>query len=131
MPSIQPLSGATKPLVENQDDGTHVPVLKITNTLLPTGVPKATSVTTTSATTAAAGGVTFVTFPPQACTALDVVNVTGTTIEVQRGGAGVAIPLLSGQARLFVGVTNANQLGIRRVDQSANQVTVQAEAIVA
>jgi hypothetical protein len=41
------------------------------------------------------------------------------------------MPLQSGQARLFVGITNANQIGVRRVDQSNSQVAVSAEAIVA
>ena len=94
------------------------------------GIPGATSATILSATTAA-GGTTFVAFGSQACSALDVVNNSGVTIEIRRDGAGVAIPLLPGQARLFVGIANANQLGVRRLDQSTTQVTVHGEALVA
>lgn len=88
-------------------------------------IPQASSVSVVSASAAA----TFALFPSTACTALSVVNNSGTSIEVQRGGAGSTIPLLSGQSYLFVGITNANQLGIRRVDLSATAVTITAEAI--
>jgi hypothetical protein len=39
--------------------------------------------------------------------------------------------VLSGASRLIVGITNANQIEVRRVDTSNTQVTIQAEALVA
>ena len=76
----------------------------------------------------AANGTSFATFGSQACTALDIINNTGFTLEIQRGGAGSVLTLLTGQARLMVGITNANQIGVRRSDQSTAQITVTAEA---
>jgi hypothetical protein len=37
--------------------------------------------------------------------------------------------ILSGSSRLVVGITNANQIDVRRVDTSNTQITVPAEAI--
>ena len=36
----------------------------------------------------------------------------------------------SGAARMVIGITNANQIDVRRTDTGNSQVTVQAEAIV-
>lgn len=76
-------------------------------------------------------GTGWATFAAQACTALDLVNNSGTTIEYRRGGTGAAMPIPTGTARMIIGITNANEISIRRVDQSNTQVTIQAEAFTA
>lgn len=78
----------------------------------------------------AAAGSDYVTFADTPCNALEVVNSTGTTIEYRRGGTGVTVPVLSGTARKIVGITNANQISLRRVDVSNTQVRVAAEAFL-
>lgn len=89
------------------------------------------AITIVSQATSGSNGATYVAFAAQACTALEVVN-TGSTavdIEYQRGGAttvGIVIP--AGYSRLIDGITNANQIAIRRRDQTATAVTVMAEA---
>lgn len=71
-------------------------------------------------------GTTFVTFPAVACKQVAVVNNTGTDIEVQQDGAGVALPVINGTAYPFYGLNNAAQLGVRRIDQTNTPVTVKA-----
>jgi hypothetical protein len=90
--------------------------------------PTAASAVVVSLTTNATG-TTYTAFSSQACTALDLVNNTGTTLEVRRGGSGSTIPVPTGSARLFVGITNASDLQVRRADTSNTQVTVTAEAL--
>ena len=80
----------------------------------------------TSANTHATVGTTFVVFGAQACKQLTVFNNTGVAIEVQQGGAGVSVPIQDKTFFTFFGLTNANQLGIRRVDVTAGALTVQA-----
>ncbi len=106
----------------------------ITNTKLDTvaanalKLPTTTSETHLSATTAATG-TNYTAFASQACLLLDVVNTTGTDIEVTRGGTGVAIRVPNNSARLFGAITNASQISVRRVDTSNTQVAVTAVAI--
>jgi hypothetical protein len=66
----------------------------------------------------------FAAFPDQACRQLTVANTTGVQIEVQQGGAGAAFPVFPGTYFTFYGITNANQLAVRRSDLSTNQVAV-------
>ena len=77
----------------------------------------------------AASGTGWVAFGSVACQTLDVVNNTGTDIEYRRGGAGASITIPEGSARAINAITNANQIEVRRLDQSATQVTLTAEAI--
>lgn len=86
-----------------------------------------TSVVAVTLQTAAAGA-TFAVFGAQPCTDLDIVNSSGTPVEYRRGGAGVAIQIAAGGSRLVRGITDAAQIGVRRVDQSNTQVAVTAEA---
>ncbi|WP_398493356.1 hypothetical protein [Variovorax sp.] len=68
-------------------------------------------------------------FGAQACTSLDLINNTGTTLEYKRGSTGtVFIPVPPGTSRLIQGITNANQIYVRRLDQSNTVVTLVAEA---
>lgn len=92
-------------------------------------VPNASSGTILGLTTNATG-TTYTAFASQACTALDIVNNTGTTVEYRRGGAGTAMQIPTGTARMVIGITNANQVDVRRTDTSNTQVTLQAEAFV-
>lgn len=96
---------------------------------LPVSVPGAVSVTITSVTTAATGA-NYTAFSSQICNALDIVNTSSVAIEYRRGATGSSMTILSGSSRLVVGISNANQIDVRRVDQSNTQITIPAEAIV-
>jgi hypothetical protein len=97
---------------------------------MPISVPLAVSATILTLTTAATG-TNWTAFGSQACNALDLTNSTSVAIEYRRGGAGNGMQVLSGASRLIVGISNANEIEVRRVDTSNTQVTVQAEALVA
>jgi len=73
-------------------------------------------------------GSTYVTFPDQPCTLLDIVNSTGVDLEYRRGGGGSSMPILAGTSRLIGGITNASQIGVRRLDVAVTPVNVPAEA---
>lgn len=74
----------------------------------------------------AATGTNWTAFDSQDCTRLLVNNQTGTAIELRQGGPGAAFPLATTQMVEILGITNANQIEIRRVDTSNTQVTVAA-----
>lgn len=95
------------------------------------GAPVVASATVVSLQTNAAGA-TFNAFASQGCTALDLVNTApgAVDLEVRRGGAGSTIIVPAGSSRLFVGITNASDLQVRRQDTSNTQVTFTAEALV-
>lgn len=69
-------------------------------------------------------GTAFVKFSAQPCVQLTIANNTGTTIEVQQGGSGAALPIFPASYYTFFGLTDASNLGVRRVDQSTTSVTV-------
>lgn len=71
-------------------------------------------------------GTAFTLFGAQACKQLTISNNSGTTIEVQQGGTGVSFPVFPASYYTFFGITDASNLGIRRVDQSTTSVTVVA-----
>jgi hypothetical protein len=73
-----------------------------------------------------ATGTNWTAFGSQACKQLTLSNQTGTTLEVRQGGAGVGFQIPDGAFYTFFGITNANQLSVRRVDTSNTQVTVTA-----
>ncbi len=79
---------------------------------------------------AAATGANYTAFSSQTCQSLDIVNTSSVAIEYRRGATGNAMTILSGSSRLVVGITNANEIDVRRVDQSNTQITIPAEAIV-
>lgn len=81
-----------------------------------------------SAQTAATGS-NWTALSSQACFECTILNTTGTTIEIRRGGSGTGLPIPSGNAYTFRAITNANQLSIRRVDTSNTQVAVYYEAL--
>jgi hypothetical protein len=88
-----------------------------------------TTVTITSVQTNASGA-TYTAFATLACTQLDIVNNTGTTIEYRRGATGTAFQIPDGGSRLIQGITNASQIDVRRTDVSNTQVTAYAEGFV-
>jgi hypothetical protein len=96
---------------------------------MPSSVPGAVSATILSLTTAATG-TNYTAFSSQTCQALDIVNTSSVAIEYRRGGAGNTMTILSGSSRLVVGISNANEISVRRVDTSNTQITIPAEAIV-
>lgn len=75
-----------------------------------------------------ASGTGYQAFTSQACTALDVYNGSTVEVEYQRNGAGNAMGIPAGGSRYVQGITNANQIAIRRRDLNAVPVTVDAEA---
>ena len=81
-----------------------------------------------SLTTNSTGSV-YTAFGSQACTILDIDNRTGVQLEVQKNGSGPSVLIPVATVRSFSGITNANQLAVRRVDQSNTTVTTTAEAI--
>lgn len=91
-------------------------------------MPGNPTVTILNATTNAVGA-NWTAFAAQSCRMLDVANVTGTDIEYRRNAAGNAMRIPDGGSRLILGITNADQIQIRRVDQSNTQVVVTAEAM--
>lgn len=104
----------TQPLTDAQLRANLVPV-----------IPSMASGGNLSLTTNATG-TTFNVFASQACKQLNVSNQTGVTIEVQQGGTGVAFQIPTNTFYTFFGITNTNQLGIRRTDTLNTQVTVTA-----
>lgn len=77
----------------------------------------------------AGSGTGWTAFSSQACSVLDISNVTGTDIEYRRNATGSAMRIPDGGSRMVVGITNASQIEVRRVDLSATPVTVTAEAL--
>lgn len=95
---------------------------------VPIKLPNAGSATIVTCQTAAAGN-NWTSFGAQACTQLSVVNNSGVDLEFRRGGGGAALPILNRMAYLIIGITNANQISIRRIDQDNSQVVLAAEAL--
>lgn len=87
------------------------------------------SVVAVSVTTNATGSA-FQAFGSQACKQLDLINQTGTMIEYQRGGAGSTVQIPSPGSRMILGLNNASDIAVRRVDQLNTQVTLGGEAFV-
>jgi hypothetical protein len=76
--------------------------------------------------TTSATGTNWTAFASQACKQLTICNDTGTNLEFRQGGAGAGMRVLDGTYYTFFGLTNANQLEVRRVDTSNTQVTATA-----
>ncbi|AEY69593.1 hypothetical protein PEp14_0004 [Erwinia phage PEp14] len=89
--------------------------------------PKFTYVNGTVQTTAA-NGTDFVAFPNLGAEMLDITNDTGADLEYRRNGSANTFPILNGQSRLIQGITNINQISVRRTDTGTTQVKVKGEA---
>jgi hypothetical protein len=140
LPSTDP---SAVPVATDNIAGKHIQRIKVTlgadgvndgdvavGNPMPVSVPLAVSATILTLTTAATG-TNWTAFGSSACNALDLTNSTSVAIEYRRGGTGNAMQILSGASRLIVGISNANEIEVRRVDTSNTQVAVQAEALVA
>lgn len=88
-------------------------------------VPTMSSGGNLSATTAATG-TNWTAFGSQALRQLTISNQTGATLEFRQGGAGVGFQVPTANFYTFFGLTNANQIEVRRVDTTNTQVTVTA-----
>jgi hypothetical protein len=78
------------------------------------------------AVTTNATGTIYTAFASQSCKQLTLSNQSGIVVEVRQGGAGVALQIPTGAFYTFFGITNANQLDVRRTDASNTQVTLTA-----
>lgn len=65
------------------------------------------------------------------CSMVELINNTAVDIEYRRNALTAYIPVMAGTSRMVQGLTNANQIAIRRIDQSAAIVTIPAEAFAA
>lgn len=74
----------------------------------------------------AATGTNYTAFASTPCSRLTLFNGTGTSLDVQQGGAGANFTIPTGTSFTFDGLTNANQLGVRRTDTTNTQVTASA-----
>lgn len=79
--------------------------------------------------TTAAVGTTFTAFTSNLCNGVDVVNSSGTALEFIIDNAGLSAYLPDNSGTWIGGITNSNQISIRRVDTSNTQVTITARAI--
>ncbi|AXF51432.1 hypothetical protein PQA73_gp04 [Erwinia phage Pavtok] len=89
--------------------------------------PKFATVTGQNINTAA-NGTDYVAFPNVAAEMLDITNDTGVDLEYRRTASANTFPILAGQSRLITGITNTNQISIRRADVGTAQVKVKGEA---
>ena len=96
-------------------------------TLVATAMSGGATYSTAVILTASPTGATPAAFPSQACTKLDIVNNTN-AILVYRIGAGATRRIQPFVSHLIEGITNANQVDVRRADSNGN-VTVYAEAL--
>ena len=74
--------------------------------------------------TTASTGANFTAFASQACTSLGIMNGTGQTLEFRQGGSGATLYVPDGTGFYFDGITNCNQIEVRRQDQSNTQLVV-------
>jgi len=74
-----------------------------------------------------ATGATWVAFPAGRCKRLTICNDTTTAIEFRQGATpGVPITIEDEAQFVIEGLSNCNQIEVRRKDQGATQVTVKA-----
>lgn len=88
-----------------------------------------TTVATTSgflSLTTSGTGTNYVAFASVDATKLIISNQTGTTLEVRQGGAGATFLIPTTQIITLSGITNTNQISLRRSDVSGMQVLVSA-----
>jgi len=91
-----------------------------------TVVPKLSLGGNLSLTTNTANGSTYTSFANQACAQLTVSNDSTVNLDVQQDGAGAAFKVQAGTYYTFFGITNANQIGVRRSDVANTSTTVTA-----
>lgn len=89
-------------------------------------IPTAFTVSHGSVTTSASGS-SYVALTSGVANQTTIINNSGKDIEVRRDGGGTAIPVFDGSYWTFRGITNANQLSVRRIDLNNTQVIVHYE----
>lgn len=67
-------------------------------------------------------------FENYGATHLEVFNSSDVAIDIRRGGAGDFITLPALERKIFGGLTNSNQISVRRTDGVNTPVSIQAEA---
>lgn len=92
----------------------------------PTIAGNALSITTSATPTGGA----FVLFGSQACTALRL-TADKVALEYQRNATGAVHLIEAGETKTILGITNANQIGVRRRDYATANVTTQVTTVVA
>lgn len=116
------------------DDGSYADVSESSRLPVKSSIPYASTPPTIMYAQTSAGGTAFVSFGSQACDSLELLvtdattNAIGVAIEYKINGTGTALPLFYGDSDLITGLTNANQISVRRVDQSTTQIYVYAKA---
>lgn len=75
----------------------------------------------------AADGTSWTALASAACKQVPLYNDTGTTLLIRRGGAGTEFPHVDGTYITYRGLTNADQLEVKRQDESTTQVTAYYE----
>lgn len=71
-----------------------------------------------------ATGTNWTTLTSSTAKRVTLLNETGTDIDIRLNGAGTTITVSDNQGIELGGLTNANQIGVRRVDTSNTQVTL-------
>lgn len=74
-------------------------------------------------------GEVWVALPARPCTQVDFINNSGVDIEVRQDGAGIAIPIFDQVPYPYIGLSDAGQLAIRRIDKQALTVGVHFRVI--
>lgn len=76
-----------------------------------------------------ATGANWQAFASAACTSMDIVNSASAAVDIEyrRGGSGSSIVIPAGTARAIIAIENADEIEVRRVDQSNTTVTISAE----
>lgn len=69
-------------------------------------------------------GANFISFPDLPLKQFSISNDTDYTVEVQQDGSGAAYPVKAQSTESFFGITNANQLAVRRKDQVDEPLSV-------
>lgn len=71
----------------------------------------------------------FVALEAGSCRAVDLVNPSQVAVEYRRDGSGAGLTIPAGSARLLIGVSNSNQISVRRSDQSNTPVSLNFERL--
>lgn len=116
------------------DDGDGVPLsnaeLRATPVPVTLGTTLLTEVNISTVTTDGTDGAVWVAFASRVCTSLEIVNNTDAVLEYRRKGAGAAMGIKPGATRMIKGLTNADEIEVRRRDTTATAVLVEAETFL-
>ncbi|TNC10839.1 hypothetical protein FF100_22065 [Methylobacterium terricola] len=76
------------------------------------------------------GGATPVVLASTICKVVEICNNTSSDIEYQRNGAGAYMTIPKYTNRTIIGLSNANQIGVRRSDNVSTGVTISYEMFI-